>query len=163
MALNKVYLVGNLTRDPDVRFLPSGRAVGNMGLAVNRRYKGADGQDKEEVCFVDVAVWGPQATECGDALQKGSRVFVEGRLQYEKWEKDGQKFSRLRVVAERVSRIVSMAPGRQELADGVGPDEGAEVPAPTRRAPPPAARAPAAPEPGAAEAPRGGDEDDLPF
>jgi len=100
--LNQVFLMGNLTRDPEVRYAPSGDAVGDLQLAVNRRYRGRDGHDKEETCFVGVVVWGKQAEPCAKYLHKGSPVLVEGRLQYDQWEKDGQKQSRLRVRANRV-------------------------------------------------------------
>ncbi len=99
---NKVLLMGNLTRDPEVRFTPSGMAVADLGLAVNRRYRGADGQDHEETCFVKVTVWGKQAETCGQYLKRGRPVFIEGRLKFDEWEKEGQKFNRLSVVAERV-------------------------------------------------------------
>ena len=99
---NKVLLMGNLTRDPEVRYTPSGMAVADLRLAVNRRYRSADGQEREETCFVNVTVWGKQAETCGQYLKRGRPVFVEGRLKFDEWEKDGQKFNRLSVVAERV-------------------------------------------------------------
>lgn len=101
-SLNKVFLIGNLTKDPEIRYTPSGKAVGDLRMAVNRRFKTTDGQDRDETCFVAVVVWGRQAETCGEFLHKGSPVMVEGRLQYEEWEKDGKKNNRLRVVAERV-------------------------------------------------------------
>lgn len=104
-SLNKVFLMGNLTRDPDIRYTPSGAAVTDVGLAVNRKYKAASGEMKEEVCFVSVTIWGNQAKACAEYLKKGSPLFVEGRLQLDEWEKDGQKHSRLRVVAERTQFI----------------------------------------------------------
>ena len=107
---NKVILMGNLTRDPEVRYTPSGTAVADLRLAVNRRYRTADGQDHEETCFVNVTVWGKQGEACGQYLNRGRPVFIEGRLKFDEWEKDGQKFNRLSVVAERV----------QFLGDGGG-------------------------------------------
>lgn len=101
-SLNRVFLIGNLTRDPEVRHTPKGTAVGDLGLAINMSYRTAEGQDKEEVCYVDVVVWGKQAEVCKDYLSKGSPVFVEGRLQLDQWESQGEKRSRLRVRAERV-------------------------------------------------------------
>jgi single-strand DNA-binding protein len=101
-TLNRVFLMGNLTRDPEVRYIPSGSAVADLRLAVNRKYRTQSGEDREETCFVNVVVWGKQAEACGQYLAKGSSLLVEGRLQYEEWEKDGQKNSRLRVVADRV-------------------------------------------------------------
>jgi single-strand DNA-binding protein len=99
---NKVMLMGNLTRDPEVRYTPSGMAVADLRMAVNRRFRGADGQDREETCFVNVTVWAKQAESCGQYLKRGRSIFVEGRLKFDEWEKDGQKFNRLSVVAERV-------------------------------------------------------------
>lgn len=102
-SLNKVFLIGNLTRDPEIRHTPKGIAVGDLGLAINMTYRTADGQDKEEVCYVDVVVWGRQAETCKDYLSKGSPVFVEGRLQLDQWESpQGEKRSRMRIRAERV-------------------------------------------------------------
>jgi len=109
--LNKVILIGNLTRDPEVRFTPSGKAVADVGLAVNRRYRTSDGNQKEEVCYVSVVVWGKQAENCGEYLRKGSSVFVDGRLQYDEWEKDGKKQSRLRVVANTVQFLSGKGQG----------------------------------------------------
>jgi len=99
---NKVMLMGNLTRDPEVRYTPSGMAVADLRLAVNRRYRSADGQEHEETCFVNVTVWAKQAETCGQYLKRGRPVFIEGRLKFDEWEKDGQKFNRLSVGAERV-------------------------------------------------------------
>lgn len=100
--LNKVILAGNLTRDPEVRHTPSGMAVADLGMAINRRYKDNTGKDREEVVYVKVTVWGKQAETSGQYLSKGSPLLVEGRLKLDEWEKDGQKQSRLGVVAERV-------------------------------------------------------------
>lgn len=103
MNYNKVLLIGNLTRDPELRYLNSGTAVCDMGLAVNRRFKRQDGESGEETCFVDLVVWGRQGENCNQYLKKGSGVFVEGRLSFETWEtQDGQKRSKHKVVAERV-------------------------------------------------------------
>ncbi len=106
-SFNKVLLMGNLTRDPELRYTPGGQAVCDLGLAINRKYS-VNGQDKEEVCFVDIVVWARQAESCGKYLQKGSSVFIEGRLQYDAWEdKEGRKRSKLRVTAERVQFLSS--------------------------------------------------------
>jgi len=98
-SLNKVFLLGNLTREPELRYTPGGSAVGEFGLAVNRKFN-----DKEEVCFVDIVVWGKQAETCHRYLEKGVSVLIEGRLQLDQWQdkESGAKRSRLRVVAERV-------------------------------------------------------------
>jgi single-strand DNA-binding protein len=101
-SLNKVFLIGNLTRDPEVRYTPSGAAVGDLGLAISRKFKAQDGSMKDEVCFVNVTVWGRQAETCAEFLKKGRPVMIEGRLKYDEWEKDGKKASKLTVTAERV-------------------------------------------------------------
>jgi len=153
---NKVMLMGNLTRDPEVRYTPSGTAVSDLGLAVNRNFKGSDGQMKEETCFVRVTVWARQAENCAQYLKKGSPVFVEGRLKYDEWEKDGQKQSRLSVVGERVQFLG--APRGASFHDGDAGGGSAQ-----RSSAPPAAHGPAtAPPPEMAAGPEE-DEDDLPF
>jgi single-strand DNA-binding protein len=100
--LNKVFLMGNLTRDPELRYVPSGAPVATFGLAVNRRFVTQQGEKKDEVCFVRVVVFGKQAESCSQHLSKGRLVFIEGRLQYRSWEQDGQKRSMLDIVADRV-------------------------------------------------------------
>ncbi len=121
--LNRVLLIGNLTRDPEVRYTPKGTAVADIGIAVNRVYSGEDGEKKEEVTFVDVTLWGRQAEVAQEYLKKGRQVFIEGRLQLDSWDdkQTGQKRSRLRVVAENMqmlgsrgdSEAGSTAPGTQ--------------------------------------------------
>lgn len=121
-SLNKVFLMGNLTREPALRFTPGGAAVCEFGMAVNRRFTSANGQEKkEEVCFVEIIVWGKQAEQCDRSLEKGAPVFIEGRLQYDQWEErdTGAKRSRLRVQAERV-QFISGRPGRDMDDDGGG-------------------------------------------
>ena len=101
--LNKVFLIGNLTRDPELRYTPGGTAVANLGIAVNRRFKDSSGELKEEVCFLTVTVWDKQAEACCQYLTKGRPVFVEGVLQSRFWETpEGQKRSAIDVRAERV-------------------------------------------------------------
>ena len=101
--LNKVYLMGNLTRDPELRYTPSGMAVCNLGLAVNRVYNDKQNQKQKEVTFLRIVVWGKQGETCGSYLKKGRSVLVEGRLQSRSWEgKDGQKNNAIDVVADRV-------------------------------------------------------------
>jgi single-strand DNA-binding protein len=101
-SFNKVILMGNLTRDPELRYTPSGSAVANFGLAVNRKYK-QDDELKEDTCFVDIAVFGRQAETCSEYLNKGSLVLIDGRLNYRKWEtEDGQTRNKLDVVANNV-------------------------------------------------------------
>ena len=119
--LNKVFLIGNLTRDPELRYIPSGTAVANFGLATNRVYNTQDGERKEEVCFVDIVTWAKTAENCANYLSKGSPIFIEGRLQYDSWEtEDGQKRSKLRVVADRVQFLGGR---RAEEAGAPGMDE----------------------------------------
>lgn len=102
-SMNKVFLLGNLTRDPELRYTPGGAAVCEFGIAVNRKFT-VNNQEREETCFVDIVVWGKQAETTSRYLGKGAPALIEGRLQLDQWEdKDsGSKRSRLRVVAERV-------------------------------------------------------------
>lgn len=101
-SLNQVFLIGNLTKDPEIRFVPSGQAVANLRLATNRKYK-AGTEWKEEVTYIGVEVWGKTAEACGEYLKKGSPLLVEGRLKLKEWTaQDGQKRQQLEVVAERV-------------------------------------------------------------
>ena len=102
-SLNKVFLMGNLTRDPELRYIPSGTAVATFGLAVNRRYTSATGEKKEDVAFLRIVVWGRRAEVCGEYLSKGSPIFVEGRLQSRSWEgNDGVKRSTVEIVADNI-------------------------------------------------------------
>ena len=101
-SLNKVMLIGNLTRDPEKRYTPSGMAVSDIGIAVNRRFKAANGEMKDEVCFVTVTLWGKTAENVVEYKRKGDPIFIEGRLKLDQWEKDGQKHSKLAVVGESV-------------------------------------------------------------
>lgn len=145
---NKVFLMGNLTRDPQVSYLPSQTAVCELGLAVNRRWTGQDGQQKEEVSFVDVVAYGKQAETLGKYLRKGRPVFIEGRLKLDQWEaQDGTKRSKMRVVLEGFQFIDSRGAGETGTADG-GAVEGDPVSrAPMRSAARPTARVPARPAP----------------
>jgi len=101
-SLNKVLLMGNLTRDPEVKYTPKGNAVGDLSIAINDSYKAQDGTIKETVTYVDVEVWGRQAETCKQYLAKGRSVFVEGQLRLEQWEQEGKKRSKLKVRADRV-------------------------------------------------------------
>jgi len=132
--LNKVFLIGNLTRDPEVRYTPSGTAVAQLGLATNRRWKDRQsGEMREDATFVDIEVWGRQAELAGQYLSKGRPVFVEGRLRLDQWEdrNTGQKRSRLKVVGENFQFLGSRGDG------GGGGGGGA------RRSSPPKGSAPA--------------------
>ena len=110
--LNKVFLIGNLTRDPELRYIQSGTAVCDFGLATNRRYKSGSGEQKEEVTFVDITAWGRQAEVVSEFLQKGRPVFIEGRLKYDQWTTDdGQKRSKLGVVMDNFQFLDSRGGG----------------------------------------------------
>jgi len=101
--LNRVFLVGRLTRNPEVRYTSGGQAVADLGLATGRSYVSKTGEKKEEVCFVDIVVWGRQAETAAEYLTKGSPILVEGRLQMDSWEtKEGEKRNRLKVQASRI-------------------------------------------------------------
>ena len=109
-AYNRVILAGNLTRDPQVRSLPNEKQVADFGLAINHRYKGSDGEMKEDVTFVDCEAWGRTAELVGQYLAKGRACLIEGRLKLDQWEdKDGQKRSKLKVVADSVQFLGSRA------------------------------------------------------
>ena len=134
-SLNKVFLIGNLVRAPELRYTPSGTAVADLRLAVNRNYTTQSGEKREDTCFLTVIVWAKQAESCGEYLDKGSPVMVEGRLQTRDWEtKDGQKRNAVEVVAERVqfmgrSKSASGAPGVPEAVEASAAVEGEdEVP-----------------------------------
>jgi single-strand DNA-binding protein len=120
-GFNKVILIGNLTKNPEVRYTPSGTPVASFGLAVNRKFRQGD-ELRDEVCFVDIVVFGKQAEHCGQYLSKGNGVIVDGRLQQRRWEaEDGQKRSKHEVVAQTVTFL----PKRQEAGAEPGPaDEG---------------------------------------
>jgi len=104
-SFNRVILVGNLTRDPELRYIPSGTAVTEIGLAVNDRRKGPNGDWIEETTFVDVTLWARTAEVACEYLSKGSSVLIEGRLKLDTWEKDGKKNSKLRVVGETMQML----------------------------------------------------------
>lgn len=121
-GFNKVILMGNLTRNPELRYTPNGTPVANFGLAVSRRFKQGD-ELKDEVCFIDIVVFGRQAEHCGQYLSKGNGAIIEGRLQQRRWEtEDGQKRSKHEVVAQ----TVTFMPRRQD--GGLGPGGGGAEP-----------------------------------
>jgi single-strand DNA-binding protein len=102
-SLNRVFLIGNLTKDPTLRYTPSGAAVADLSLAINSTFVNKAGERKDEVCYVDIVTWGRQAETAAEYLTKGSPIFVEGRLQLDSWETgEGEKRSKLRVRANRV-------------------------------------------------------------
>jgi len=106
-SYNRVILMGNLTRDVQLRYTPGGTAVTEVGLAVNDRRKGPNGEWIDETTFVDVTFWGRTAEVAAEYLTKGSPVFIEGRLKLDSWEKDGQKHYKLRVVCDRMQLLSS--------------------------------------------------------
>lgn len=116
--LNRVFLIGNLTREPELRYTPNDTAVASFGLALNRSYKDRNGEWQEETDFVDITVWGRQAENASQYLDKGSRVFLEGRLDHQTWETDeGDRRSKLEVTAQRVIFLDSPG-GSAGSADG---------------------------------------------
>lgn len=129
VSFNKVILIGNLTKDPEIRYTPSGTAVASFGLAVNHRYKQGD-ETKDEVCFIDIVVFGKQAENSGQYLSKGQGVIVDGRLQQRRWEtEDGQKRNKHEVVAQTIRFLPkrqdgsSEGPSRSDLPGDEGMDE----------------------------------------
>lgn len=123
--VNKVILIGNTTRDPELKYTPKGTAVTDLGLAINRYYTPDGGDKKEETTFVDVTLWGRQAEIANQYLKKGAPVYIEGRLQMDTWDdkQTGQKRSRLRVVAENLQLLGNRQGSRT-------PDSGFESPPP---------------------------------
>lgn len=115
-SFNQVVLMGNLTRDPDLRQIPSGQSVCNFSLALNRSYKGSDGEWKEATDFVDVIAWGPLGERVAQYVTKGRPVLVSGRLQSRSWEQDGQKRNKLEVVAQDVTFLGSRGEGNSETS-----------------------------------------------
>jgi single-strand DNA-binding protein len=150
-SFNKVILLGNLTRDPEVRYTPKGTAVTELGMAVNRVYTAENGEKREETTFVDVTLWGRTAEIAGEYLKKGRPVFIEGRLQLDTWDdkQSGQKRSKLKVVGEGL-QLLGGRPGGGGGGGGGGDDEGGSRS--SRPAPPPKASAPSEP-----------DDDEIPF
>ncbi len=150
-SFNKVILLGNLTRDPEVRYTPKGSAVCDLGIAVNRAYTTEGGERREEVTFVDVVLWARLAEIAGEYLRKGRPVFIEGRLQMDSWDdkQTGQKRTKLRVVGESMQLLGSRpagAGGETADEDRVGTSAGGKT------APPPKAARPTEP-----------DDDEIPF
>lgn len=166
-TLNKVFLMGNLTRDPEMKQTASGEAIAELGLAVSEQFRSrTTNETREVVTFVDVTVWGKVAENCGQYLQKGRPIFVEGRLVLDTWEDKatGQKRSRLRVRADRVQFLYSPEKTRR---DTNGASMGSDwAPATPETLTQPTGRTSstfAAPTPPAAPAATTGDDEDLPF
>ena len=151
-SFNKVILLGNLTRDPEVRYTPKGTAVTELGMAVNRVYTAENGEKREETTFVDVTLWGRTAEIAGEYLKKGRPVFIEGRLQLDTWDdkQSGQKRSKLKVVGEGL-QLLGGRPGGGGGGGGGGDEESSGGSRSSRPAPPPKA------------APSEPDDDEIPF
>ncbi len=132
--LNKVMLIGNVTRDPEIKYTPKGSAVTDLGIAVNRVYTPEGGEKREETTFVDVTLWGRQAEIAGEYCKKGRSIYVEGRLQLDSWEDktSGQKRSKLRVVGEAF-QLLGPRPGGGAGGSGGGDEEYSERPTQPRR------------------------------
>ncbi|MGI9114406.1 MAG: single-stranded DNA-binding protein [Chthoniobacterales bacterium] len=147
-SFNKVILLGNLTRDPEVRYTPKGSAVADIGIAVNRQYTLENGEKREEVTFVDVTFWGRTAEIAGEYLKKGRPIFIEGRLQLDTWDdkQSGQKRSRLKVIGENMQMLGSPRGG------GGGGEVEESSSRPSKPSAPPKPAAPAEP-----------DDDEIPF
>jgi single-strand DNA-binding protein len=151
-SLNKVMLIGNATRDPEIKYTPKGTAVTDLGLAVNRVYSTDSGEKREETTFVDVTLWGRQAEIANEYIKKGRQIFIEGRLQLDSWEdkQSGQKRSKLRVVGENIQLLGSRPGGG---AGGVSHESGGGEESPKSSKP--------APKPAVKEAEE--EADDIPF
>ena len=154
-SVNKVILIGNLTRDPELRYTPKGSALCEIGMAVNRKYKLESGESREEVTFLDISFWGKQAEVVAKWMKKGRPLYVEGRLQMDTWDDKttGQKRSKIKIVAEDFQFL-----GGDRGGEEGGHDDEQPAPAPRQSSTPPARTQPA-PTP---EAPSL-DDDDVPF
>ncbi|MEP6698923.1 MAG: single-stranded DNA-binding protein [Verrucomicrobiota bacterium] len=150
-SFNQVILLGNVTRDPEIRYTPKGTAVTELGMAMNRVYSGEGGEKREEVTFVDVTLWGRTAEIAAEYAKKGRPVMIEGRLQLDSWDdkQSGQKRSKLKVVGESLHLIGGRPGGGGESEQGERP---ARASGGRPSAPPPAKSAPTEP-----------DEDEIPF
>jgi single-strand DNA-binding protein len=156
-SFNKVILVGNLTRDPEVRYTPKGSAVCDLGLAVNRQYSLEGGEKREEVTFVDVVLWARLAEIAGEYLKKGRPVLIEGRLQLDSWDdkQSGQKRSKLRVIGETMQLLGSRptgGEGDEGSSGGGGRSYGGSSSSQNRSSAPPPKAPPSEP-----------DDDEIPF
>ena len=164
--LNKVLLMGNLTRDPQLRYLPSQTPVVEFGVACNRRWRTPQGEDREEVTFVDCSAFGKTAETINQYLQKGKPIFIEGRLKFDSWEdkQGGGKRSRLTVVVENFQFVGGRDGGAPAASTDTGDESGQAAPRPARSAAPArpsaASAAPAAPPIGEEEHFK---ENDIPF
>ncbi|MEI9898754.1 MAG: single-stranded DNA-binding protein [Chthoniobacter sp.] len=169
-SLNKVMIIGNLTRDPEIKYTPKGTAIADIGLAVNRNYTTESGEKREEVTFIDVTLWGRTAEIVGEYCKKGRPLFVEGRLQLDTWDdkQTGQKRSKLKVVGDNIQLLGGREGGAEGGGGGGGrsrssegeydgpPSGGGGSGGGFKKAPPPQRKPPVDPDLDAAE-------DDIPF
>ncbi len=119
-SVNQVSILGRLTKDPELRQTPNGKSVASFSMALNRSYKGADGEWVEDTDFIDVVAWGPLAERVEKYVKRGQRLFVEGRLSQRSWEQDGQKRSKVEVVANDVTFIEAAGDGGDSGFSGGG-------------------------------------------
>ena len=164
-SYNKVMIIGNLTRDPEIKYTPKGTAIADIGLAVNRNYTTDGGEKREEVTFIDVTLWGRVAEIVGEYCKKGRPLFVEGRLQLDSWDDKatGQKRSKLKVVGENIQLLGSReggAGGGGEHGEGRSEGRSESRPQQSRSAPSRPATPPQRP---AADPDLDAPEDDIPF
>lgn len=124
--LNRATIAGNLTRDPELKFIPSGTALCKLGLACNRKYKTKDGEQKEETLFINATVWGKSAEYAGENFKKGQPILVEGRLKSDEWEdkNTGQKRSQIEISADRVQALSWPEDGAARETKSTGPEKG---------------------------------------
>ena len=125
-SYNKVIIMGNVTRDPDLKRLDSGTSVCDIGVAINESWKDKEGNPREQTTFVDVVAWARQAETCAEYLRKGSPVLIDGRLQLDEWEKDGEKRSKMRVRADRVQFLGGKPSETGAAKDESGTDSGVD-------------------------------------
>ena len=123
-SMNRVFLMGNVTRDPELRYISNGSAVTEIGLAINDRRKSSTGEWVEETTFVDITLWGRTAEIAGEYVTKGAPLLIEGRLKLDMWEKEGKKNSKLRVVGDRMHLIGSRGGNRSEGSQAGGRNQG---------------------------------------
>ena len=157
--LNKVMLIGNLTRDPEIKYTPKGTAIAAFGLAVNRNYTTESGEKREEVTFIDLEAYARLAEIIGEYCKKGRPIFVEGRLKLDTWDdkQSGQKRSKMKVVVETMQLLGSRDGAGGDFEGGGGGGGGGGHQAPAQR------RAPAAPPKPAADPDLDAEPDDIPF
>jgi single-strand DNA-binding protein len=156
--LNKVQLIGNVTRDPEIKYTPKGSAVTDLGIAINRFISSENGEKREETTYVDVTLWGRQAEVAAEYCKKGRSIYIEGRLQLDSWEDktSGQKRTRLRVVGENMQLLGSRPGGGNNSSQE---EEGYSMRSPTKAS----QEVPSKPLSPAARIESSDEDDDIPF